>query len=53
LRRVAGAPKPDKYPDLGIKYDPVATKALLHEYLAEKGQTADQIKITLLFKLPK
>lgn len=46
---VAGAPKPDKYPDLGVKYDPAAAKALMDEYLAEKGLTADQLKITLLF----
>jgi oligopeptide transport system substrate-binding protein len=46
---VAGAPKPEKFPDLGAKYDPAAAKALLDEYLAEKGLTADQLKITLLF----
>ena len=46
---VAGAPKPELYPDLGVKYDPAAAKALMDEYLAEKGLTADQLKITLLF----
>ncbi len=46
---VTGAPKPEKYPDIGAKFDPVAAKALLDEYLVEKGKTADQIKITLLF----
>lgn len=46
---VAGAPKPEQYPDLGIKFDPAAAKALLDEYLAEKGLTAEQLKITLLF----
>ena len=46
---VTGGPKPEKYPDIGTKFDPVAAKALLDEYLAEKGMTADQINITLLF----
>jgi oligopeptide transport system substrate-binding protein len=46
---VAGAPKPENYPDLGMKYDPAAAKALLDEYLAEVGMTADQLKITLMF----
>lgn len=45
----AGAPKPETYPDLGIKYDPVAAKALIDEYAAEKGITPDQVKISLLF----
>lgn len=45
----AGAPKPEKYPDLGIKYDPQGAKALIDEYAAEKGITPDKIKITLLF----
>ncbi len=35
---VTGGPKPEKYPDIGTKYDPVAAKALLDEYLAEKGR---------------
>ena len=46
---VTGGPKPEKYPDIGAKYDPVAAKALMDAYLAEKGLTADQLKVTLLF----
>ncbi len=45
----AGAPKPDKYPDLGVKYDPEKAKALLGEYLKEKGTTADKLQISLMF----
>lgn len=45
----AGAPKTDKYPDLGIKYDPEKAKTLLGEYLTEKGTTADKLQLTLLF----
>lgn len=46
---VAGAPKPDKYPDLGIKYDPTAAKALMDEYLKEKNTTADKLTVVLMF----
>ena len=46
---VAGGPKQDKYPDLGVKFDPAKAKELLDEYLAEKGQTADQLQLSLLF----
>lgn len=46
---VAGAPKPETYPDLGVKYDPDAARELLGEYLAEKGITADQLNIVLMF----
>ncbi|NMB91161.1 MAG: peptide ABC transporter substrate-binding protein [Chloroflexi bacterium] len=46
---VAGAPKPEAYPDLGIKYDPEGAKALLQEYLDEKGITADQITLSLMY----
>jgi len=45
----AGAPKPDLYPDLGVKYDPVKAKEILDGYLAEKGITADQLSLTLVF----
>lgn len=45
----AGAPKTELYPDLGIKYDPTAAKALLDEYLAEKDITAEELKIVLMF----
>lgn len=44
---LAGAPTLEKYPDGGIKYDLEAAKALLNEYLTEKGITADQLDITL------
>ena len=33
---VAGAPKPEDYPELGINYDPEKAKALIDEYCAEK-----------------
>ncbi|MBN1148788.1 MAG: peptide ABC transporter substrate-binding protein, partial [Anaerolineales bacterium] len=46
---VAGGPKPEQYQDLGVKYDPEKAKQLLDEYLAEKGTTADQLTLTLLF----
>lgn len=46
---VAGAPKPEKFPNLGLTYDPQRAKALLDEYLKEKGLTADQLDITLMF----
>lgn len=46
---LAGAPTPEEYPDLGVKYDPEAAKATLQEYLDETGQTADQLDITLMF----
>jgi oligopeptide transport system substrate-binding protein len=46
---VAGAPKPESHPNLGVKFDPVAAKALMDAYLAEKGLTADQLKMTLMF----
>ena len=46
---IAAAPTVEKYPDLGIGYDPDAAKASLDEYLKEKGITADQLPpITLL-----
>lgn len=44
-----GAPTLEKYPDAGIKYDPATAKALLAEYLAEKGTTADKLDVTLMF----
>ncbi len=43
------APTMGSHPDLGVKYDPVAAKALLDEYLAEKGVTADSLDLTLMF----
>ena len=44
----SGAPKPGQYPDLDLKYDPAQAKALLGEYLKEKGLTADKLKISLM-----
>lgn len=46
---LAGAPTIDKYPDLGVKYDPEGAKAILDEYLTEKGTTADKLDLTLMF----
>jgi oligopeptide transport system substrate-binding protein len=44
-----GCPTPDKFPDLGVKYDPAKAKELLDAYLKEKGLTADQLDLTLMF----
>jgi len=46
---LVAAPTMADYPDLGIQYDPVAAKALLDEYLAEKGITAADVDLTLMF----
>lgn len=46
---LTGAPTPEEYPDLGIAYDPAGAKAELDAYLAEKGLTADQLNLTLMF----
>jgi oligopeptide transport system substrate-binding protein len=46
---LAGAPTPEEFPDLGIKYDPEAAKAELQAYLDETGQTADQLDLTLMY----
>ncbi|MCJ7678002.1 MAG: peptide ABC transporter substrate-binding protein, partial [Anaerolineales bacterium] len=46
---LAAAPTIAEYPDLGVKYDPVAAKASLDEYLAEKGITAADVDLTLMF----
>jgi oligopeptide transport system substrate-binding protein len=45
----AGAPTPEKYPDLGIKTDIEGAKKELQSYLDEKKLTADQLDITLMF----
>lgn len=42
---VAGAPKKEDYPDLGIMYDPVKAKALIDEYCAEKGIQPADVKV--------
>lgn len=44
-----GCPTPDKFPDLGVKYDPVKAKQLLDDYLKEKGLTADKLNLSLMF----
>ena len=44
-----GAPTMEKYPDLGVKSDPVAAKASLQEYMTEKGITEADVDITLMF----
>ena len=44
-----GCPTLDKYPDLGVKYDPAKAKELLDSYLKDKGLTADQLNMTLMF----
>jgi oligopeptide transport system substrate-binding protein len=46
---LVAAPTMADHPDLGIKYDPTAAKAELQSYLDEKGLTADQVDITLMF----
>ncbi len=46
---LVAAPTIKDYPDLGIKYDPKAAKALLDEYLKEKNTTADKLDISLMF----
>jgi oligopeptide transport system substrate-binding protein len=46
---LAGAPTMADHPDLGVKSDPVAAKADLQSYLDEKGLTADQLDLTLMF----
>jgi oligopeptide transport system substrate-binding protein len=46
---LAGAPTLESHPDLGIKFDPEKAKAELQAYLDEKGLTADQLDLTLMF----
>jgi len=46
---LVAAPTMANYPDLGVKYDPTGGKALIDEYLAEKGITAADVDITLMF----
>ncbi len=46
---LVAAPTMADHPDLGIKSDPVAAKALLDQYLAEKGITAADMDLTLMF----
>ncbi|HET9915273.1 MAG TPA: peptide ABC transporter substrate-binding protein [Anaerolineales bacterium] len=44
----AGGPKPELYPDLGIKYDPEKAKELLNDYLTEKNLKPEDLEITLM-----
>jgi oligopeptide transport system substrate-binding protein len=44
----AGAPKPEQYPDGGVKYDPEKAKELLNEYLTEKNLKPEDLKLTLM-----
>jgi oligopeptide transport system substrate-binding protein len=46
---LVAAPTMADHPDLGIKYDAAAAQAELQAYLDEKGITADQVDITLMF----
>lgn len=46
---LAGAPTMADHPDLGVKYNPEEARKQLDEYLAEVGQTADQLDLTLMF----
>jgi len=46
---LAGAPTLADYPDLGVKSDPEAAKAALQEYLDEKGITAADVDMTLMY----
>jgi oligopeptide transport system substrate-binding protein len=43
------APTIADYPDLGIKFDVEGAKAELQSYLDEKGLTAEQLDLTLMF----
>jgi oligopeptide transport system substrate-binding protein len=44
----AAGPKPEQYPDLGVKYDPERAKELLNEYLTEKNLKPEDLEITLM-----
>lgn len=46
---IAAAPTMESHPDLGVKYNPDDAKKLMDEYLAEKGITAADVDITLMF----
>jgi oligopeptide transport system substrate-binding protein len=46
---LAGAPTPEEYPDLGIKFDPAKARAELDSYLNEKGLAAEELDLTLMF----
>ncbi len=44
-----GCPQLDDYYNLGIKYDLTSAQHLLQSYLNETGQTAEQLKIVLMY----
>jgi oligopeptide transport system substrate-binding protein len=44
----AGGPKPELYPDGGVKYNPDKAKELLNEYLTEKNIKPEKLKLTLM-----
>ena len=44
----AGGPKPELYPDGGVKYNPDKAKELLNEYLTEKKLKPEDLKLTLM-----
>jgi oligopeptide transport system substrate-binding protein len=46
---LVAAPTIEDYPDLGVKSDAAAAKAEFDAYLAEKGITAADVDITLMF----
>lgn len=46
---VAGAPKPEDYPDLGSVYDPEAAKALIDDYCAEKGIEPKDVRLVYYY----
>ncbi len=44
----AGGPKPEQYPDGGVKYDPEKAKEVLNGYLTEKNLKPEDLKLTLM-----
>ncbi len=46
---LAAAPTIANYPDLGVKFNADDAKAQLQSYLDEKGMTADQLDLTLMY----
>ncbi len=44
----AGGPKPELYPDGGVKYNPEKAKALLASYLTEKNLKPTDLKMVLM-----
>ncbi len=44
----AGGPKPEQYPDGGVKYNPEKAKELLNSYLTEKKIKPENLKLTLM-----